>query len=77
MKCKCTEWDWSFGEGASPASASTAGPHNVSYATPGLKTVLLTINGSLTETKENYIEVFTNPVGWILNFQEWTLRLIL
>lgn len=58
-----SEWDWSFGEGASPASANTAGPHNVSYTTPGLKTVLLTINGSLTETKENYIEVFTNPVA--------------
>ncbi len=57
------DWDWDFGNGASPATANTEGPHTVSYSTPGLKTVSLTINESLTETKENYIEVFANPVA--------------
>lgn len=58
-----TDWDWDFGDGASPATANTAGPHEISYSTSGLKTISLTINGSLTETKENYIEVLTNPVA--------------
>ncbi|WP_439697099.1 gliding motility-associated C-terminal domain-containing protein [Mucilaginibacter sp. AW1-7] len=33
---------WSFGEGASMASATTPGPHRVTYTTPGLKTITLT-----------------------------------
>lgn len=32
---------WSFGDDASIASASTAGPFTVSYSTPGIKTVVL------------------------------------
>lgn len=32
---------WSFGEGASTANASTTGPFEISYSTPGTKTVVL------------------------------------
>jgi len=58
-----SSWDWDFGEGAVPSTASTQGPHTVNYANEGLKTVLLTINGSLTETKEDYISVALSPTA--------------
>ncbi len=38
-----TDWEWSFGSGASPATANGDGPHTVTYSTPGLKSVALTI----------------------------------
>lgn len=34
-------WAWEFGPGASPANAFTAGPHQVTYNSPGTKPVLL------------------------------------
>ncbi len=40
-------WEWSFGIGAQPATASGQGPHKISYATPGLKSVVLTVETSL------------------------------
>lgn len=68
------EWNWDFGDGASPATANTPGPHNVSYTTAGLKTVSLTINESLTETKENYVEVFANPeAGFEFSGMDYTV----
>lgn len=38
-----TAWEWNFGIGASPATANGKGPHQVSYSTPGIKSVALTI----------------------------------
>lgn len=38
-----TEWQWNFGVDASPASADTRGPHAVSYTSPGVKSVVLTV----------------------------------
>jgi PKD repeat protein len=58
-----TSWAWTFGTGASPATANTQGPHTVSYSSPGNKTVTLTINGAVTETKTDYITVYANPVA--------------
>jgi len=52
-----TSWAWNFGDGASPATATTQGPHNVIYYTAGSKTISLTINGSSTTTKSNYVNV--------------------
>jgi PKD repeat protein len=40
-----TSWSWNFGAGATPATASTEGPHSVSYSTAGKKTVTLTVTG--------------------------------
>lgn len=34
---------WNFGMGASPVFAATAGPHNVTYSTPGVKNIKLTV----------------------------------
>lgn len=58
-----TSWSWNFGAGASPASAITMGPHTVTYSTPGPKSVSLTINGSVTETKQNMISVNATPTA--------------
>jgi parallel beta-helix repeat protein len=55
-----TSWSWNFGAGASPATADTQGPHNVTYNTEGLKAVSLRVTGlggSDTETKVDYINV--------------------
>ncbi|HYG01935.1 MAG TPA: PKD domain-containing protein [Chryseosolibacter sp.] len=51
---------WNFGAGASPATATTAGPHSVTYTSAGDKTVTLTVtdnSGTATATKTNYINV--------------------
>ena len=58
-----TSWDWDFGDGAVPATADTEGPHTVNYTNSGMKTVSLTINANLTETKENFINVAVKPTA--------------
>ncbi|MBN2173843.1 MAG: DUF2271 domain-containing protein [Bacteroidales bacterium] len=61
MSTGANSWAWNFGDGATPATANNEGPHEVAYITPGPKTVTLTINGNITETKENYISVSPTP----------------
>ncbi len=61
---------WNFGTGASPASATGAGPHAVTYSTSGQKTPALTVtnaNGNNTNTKTNYINVANPPTGCLLS----------
>jgi gliding motility-associated-like protein len=36
-------WEWTFGEDASPSTATGQGPHDVSYSSPGLKNILLRV----------------------------------
>ncbi len=65
---------WSFGENASPDTANTKGPHDVTYSVKGLKTISLTVNGqtitkevgiyptSIEEHKANYeLLIYPNP----------------
>jgi len=47
-------WQWNFGEGASPATAVGKGPHTVSYSSDGFKDISLTI----TENGEDYTFIF-------------------
>lgn len=57
-------YSWNFGPGATPPTANTAGPHNVTYSSAGAKNVSLFItgvNGSDTETKSAYINVVPTP----------------
>lgn len=53
-------WQWDFGEGAVPASASGPGPHSVTYSTPGLKSIVLQVETSdgciVTEISNIYVE---------------------
>nr|MCU0430297.1 family 16 glycosylhydrolase [Cytophagaceae bacterium] len=52
-----TTYAWNFGAGATPATATTRGPHNVTYSTSGPKTVTLTLNGTVTRERQNYVYV--------------------
>lgn len=53
-------YDWNFGEGATPATATGIGPHEVTYSTTGLKDVSLTVKNADNEDnilKTELIEV--------------------
>lgn len=55
-------FNWNFGVGATPATATGKGPHTVSYSSPGNKTVQLVVEGVIgndTVTKTNLVTV--NP----------------
>jgi len=65
-----TTWDWDFGDGADPATATGEGPHEVEYNTPGQKTVSLTVDDEYETTKENYItvkDIFTLTIDTVNN----------
>ena len=74
-----TTWAWNFDNlsagGVSPATASTQGPHTVTYNNPGFYEVELTVtngNGSDTETKTTYIEVLSPGACNQLNLDDPT-----
>ena len=55
-----SSYSWDFGEGASPQTADTEGPHEVTYSSSGKKTISLTVTGpggSNTFTRQNAFEV--------------------
>jgi hypothetical protein len=58
-------WSWSFGAGASPATANTQGPHTVLYSTAGPKHISLTVTDLLSandnETKFSFININDVP----------------
>ncbi|MEX1189629.1 MAG: PKD domain-containing protein, partial [Bacteroidia bacterium] len=57
-------YSWNFGAGASPATASTVGPHNVSWSTTGTKTVSLTLTtGACSSTTTHTINVSNAPTS--------------
>ena len=37
------DWQWAFGAGAAISNADTEGPHAISYNTPGLKSIVLSV----------------------------------
>ncbi len=59
-----SSWFWDFGDGASPSTAATQGPHDITYSTSGNKTVSLTINGDAI-TKNDILLVYSLPVAII------------
>ncbi|MEO8795063.1 MAG: PKD domain-containing protein, partial [Daejeonella sp.] len=63
---------WTFGDGASIDSADTLGPFNVSYATPGIKTIVLQAFGekgcSIVATK--VITVGLKPEKPLINLNQ-------
>jgi len=59
-----TVYAWSFGTGATPATATTKGPHQVTYASTGPKTVKLVITlGTLQEEHTMEVNVGAKPVS--------------
>ena len=70
-----TGWTWNFDAqglgGASPSTANSQGPHNVTYSNVGVYEVTLTAtntNGSDTETKTAYINVTAAGACEIINY---------
>lgn len=64
-----SSYEWNFGSGAQPATATGKGPHKVKYTSAGDKTVSLKVTGSGgsdTKTKTNIIKVVNFPTGtWL------------
>ncbi len=52
-----TSYQWDFGSGAVPATATGAGPHQVNYNYGGTKTVTLTVSGAASHTSSTQIWV--------------------
>ena len=70
-----SDYLWDFGEGANPATASTSGPHNVSYSVAGVKDISLTVTGpggSKTMTRSGYLSV-VDELDVFLPYSEVTL----
>jgi PKD repeat protein len=62
-------YSWNFGAGANPATASTAGPHTVTYSSAGQKSISLQVtntNGTDGETKTNYLTITPPPTGCLM-----------
>lgn len=59
-------YDWDFGSGAIPSSATGKGPHTVKYATTGNKSVRLRINGNDSLRKNNYVVVSSGIIPIVL-----------
>ncbi len=53
-------YSWNFGSGAVPSTASGKGPYNVTYSTPGYKTITLTVDGK-TYKKDSAVLVNIAP----------------
>ncbi|MCB0402447.1 MAG: T9SS type A sorting domain-containing protein, partial [Flavobacteriales bacterium] len=63
-----TSWTWNFDVnslgGVTPATASTQGPHVVTYNNPGTYTVSLMVgDGTSTDTDQKNSYIIVNPVG--------------
>ncbi len=54
-------WDWDFGIGAIPRTATGAGPHTVTYTTAGIKSPKLKINGTDSITRTALVSVIQVP----------------
>jgi len=52
-----SSYSWDFGVGASPATADSKGPHQVTYLSEGRKTVSLSVDGNEPTTRHQYIDV--------------------
>ncbi len=68
-----TSWNWSF-PGGTPSSATGQGPHEVTYNSPGIYDVTLTVDDGTstdTETKTGYIEVIqpASVLPWSEGFE--------
>jgi PKD repeat protein len=60
------QWDWDFGTGAVPATASGKGPHVVYYTSTGTKNVRLRINGLDSVRKNSYLTISSGPIPQIV-----------
>lgn len=60
-------WAWDFGAGSSLSSSLTKGPHNISWSSPGEKTITLTVgNGTDQEVYTTTVLVEMAPTGCVI-----------
>jgi len=52
---------WDFGPGAMPSTAAGPGPHNISYSSAGLATVVLTTDGACSDNVSSLSNVIESP----------------
>lgn len=62
-----TGYSWTFGAGSSPATSSSANPSGITYSTPGMKNVCLTITNNFGCSKQvcQVLDLTTLPVELI------------
>jgi PKD repeat protein len=60
-------YNWDFGTNATPSTATTAGPHNVTYNSNGLQTAKLTITDSNGDKDSTSATVFVSGIA-VANF---------
>lgn len=64
---------WNFGPGASPATVTGQGPHQVTYSSVGSKTVIMEIRDSFSgfpitsETRSNFITIQASPSAPVIS----------
>ncbi len=58
-----SSWEWDFGEGAVPATATGQGPHDVYFTTGGFKTISLLVDGAYERVKEDYIKILSDMIA--------------
>ena len=54
-------WEWNFGVGAIPSTASGPGPHSVIWNTPGVKSIAMTVGSDLGCQVTEIIQVVVQP----------------
>ncbi|MES2618885.1 MAG: PKD domain-containing protein [Bacteroidota bacterium] len=54
-------YTWNFGSNATPATGTGEGPFQVKYSSQGYKKISVTINGSLTKSKDSAVKVLRIP----------------
>jgi PKD repeat protein len=63
-----TAWSWNFGTGATPTTASTQGPHTITYNTGGNKTSTLTISTAAGSVNTSQTIVVNAPTTASFNY---------
>ncbi len=60
-----TKYSWDFGEGATPAVATTEGPHSINYSSNGFKTVKLVVEDSegIKDSIINYNYIYVGGIN--------------
>lgn len=57
-----SSYSWTFGSGATPATANTSGPHTIGYSTGGNKTVYLTVSTSGSLSHTDSVKFYIDPI---------------
>ena len=65
--CGSEIYSWDFGDGASPAAAEGAGPHEVIYGSSGIKYISLMVSGLIVDTARQSIEIIQIDTSLSIN----------